>query len=56
MKKIFLTLPLLVILFCAASCANKVIDIKSPCVSVEDGPCGPKKSVNDWWIKKSQNS
>ena len=27
---------------------NKVIDIKSPCVSTEDGPCGPRKPVNVW--------
>jgi len=33
------------------SCSNKVVDIKSPCVSSEDGPCGPKKPINDWWIK-----
>jgi hypothetical protein len=27
-------------------------DLKSPCVGIEDSPCGPKRSVNDWWIKK----
>lgn len=34
-----------------ASCSQHTIDIKSPCVSLEEGPCGPKRSVNDWWIK-----
>jgi hypothetical protein len=34
-----------------SSCSTKVVDIKSPCVSSEDGPCGPKKPINDWWIK-----
>jgi hypothetical protein len=33
-----------------------VIDVKSPCVSTEDGPCGPKRPVNDWWIKGTPNS
>ncbi len=40
----------------AASCSSKVVDVKSPCVSKDGGPCGPKKSINDWWIKKSENS
>jgi hypothetical protein len=44
------------ILFCLlaalSSCGGgKVLDIKSPCVSNNDGPCGPRKPVNDWWIK-----
>lgn len=34
------------------SCTNKnVIDIKSPCVSLESGPCGQKRPINDWWLK-----
>ncbi len=33
------------------SCSSKTVDIKSPCVSLEGGPCGPKRSVNDWWMK-----
>lgn len=38
------------------SCTGqKVVDIKSPCVSTKEGPCGPKKSINDWWLKKYQN-
>jgi hypothetical protein len=37
-----------------SSCVGgKVMDIKSPCVSTEDGPCGPKKPINDWWLKNN---
>jgi hypothetical protein len=53
MKKI---ISILAVFFFAFSCANKVIDVKSPCVSTEDGPCGPKKSINQWWLNNSQNS
>jgi hypothetical protein len=52
MKKSF---SLLTIFLLLASCAPKVIDVKSPCVSSEDGPCGPKKPINDWWLKNSKN-
>jgi len=52
MKKI---LSILAVLFFAVSCSGKVIDVKSPCVSNDDGPCGPKKSINDWWLKNSKN-
>ncbi len=48
MKKILLILS---VIFLANSCAKKIIDVKSPCVSAEDGPCGSKKSINDWWLK-----
>lgn len=53
MKKILLTLIGLSLLL--SSCGGKprnVIDVKSPCVSTDDGPCGPKRSVNDWWLKQ----
>lgn len=53
MKKL---ISVLAILFFVSSCAGKVIDVKSPCVSKDDGPCGPKKSINDWWLKNSQKS
>jgi len=36
-----------------SSCATKTLDIKSPCVSKDGGPCGPKKPINDWWLGKS---
>jgi hypothetical protein len=53
MKKIIAILTFFIL---ASSCSSKVVDIKSPCVSNEDGPCGPKKPINDWWMKKSKNS
>jgi hypothetical protein len=52
MKKIIL---ILAISFLTVSCSSKVIDVKSPCVSRDDGPCGSKKPINDWWLKNSKN-
>jgi hypothetical protein len=53
MKKFLLILS---VIFLANSCAKKVIDVKSPCVSKEDGPCGPKKSINKWWLDSQGNN
>ncbi len=53
MKKI---LAVLTIFFFVFSCTGKVVDIKSPCVSGDDGPCGPKKPINDWWLKNSSQT
>lgn len=53
MKK---TISVLAVLFFAFSCSSKVVDVKSPCVSTDDGPCGPKKSINNWWLNNSQNN
>ena len=53
MKKIILILSFLALI---SSCSSKTIDIKSPCVSNDGGPCGPKKAINDWWIKNSSGS
>lgn len=51
MKKILLILSLITLI---ASCSrSKTVDVKSPCVSNEDGPCGPKKPINDWWLNKT---
>ncbi|MBL6664573.1 MAG: hypothetical protein ISQ34_01880 [Rickettsiales bacterium] len=44
------------ILLFANSCSSRVIDVKSPCVSTEDGPCGPKKPINNWWLGNTNNS
>ena len=44
-------LVLILLSFFLMSCSSKVIDVKSPCVSIGDGPCGPKKPINDWWLK-----
>lgn len=46
MSKYFLILFAFLVL---QSCtANKVIEVKSPCVSGDGGPCGPRKPVNIW--------
>ncbi len=38
-----------------SSCSGgRVVDIKSPCVSTNDGPCGPRQSINDWWLKNNK--
>jgi hypothetical protein len=53
MKRIILVLSLLTLV---SSCKSKTIDIKSPCVSNDGGPCGPKKPINDWWLKNSKSN
>jgi len=50
------TLLFSTILLFANSCSSQVVDVKSPCVSAEDGPCGPKRSINTWWLGNSNNS
>ncbi len=45
-----LVLVVLVGLSCSA-CTKKYEDLKSPCVGIDGSPCGPKRSVNDWWAK-----
>lgn len=52
MKNILLAITFLMFL---SACSNKVVDVKSPCVSNNDGPCGPKKPINDWWLKDYKN-
>jgi hypothetical protein len=52
MKNIILLLLFISIFSCSS---NKVVDLKSPCVSIEDGPCGSKKPINDWWLKEKSN-
>lgn len=38
--------------FLLNSCVNtKVVDVKSPCVSGQDGPCGPRRPVNTWLME-----
>ena len=51
-RKNFITVVFMLTLSLITSCSDgNVIDIKSPCVSLEDGPCGPKRPINDWWLK-----
>lgn len=54
MKKIATKISVVFLVFLAiSSCSTKTLDVKSPCVSKEDGPCGPRKPINDWWLGKS---
>jgi hypothetical protein len=50
MKKYFIIL-LLFLVFQSCS-SNRVIEIKSPCVSADDGPCGPRIPINTWLNNK----
>ena len=50
MKKIILLF--LTLTFISSCSGGRTLDIKSPCVSNDDGPCGPRKSINDWWLKE----
>ncbi len=48
---------IILLLTILSSCTKKMVDIKSPCVSIEqESPCGPKKPINEWWIKDGQNN
>lgn len=50
---------IILFLFVAAisSCSTgNVVDVKSPCVSNDNGPCGPKKPINDWWLNNNNNN
>ncbi len=39
---------LFLFIFLQSCVANRVIEVKSPCVSGEDGPCGPRRIINTW--------
>lgn len=52
-KSAFCLISLIVM---TANCSKKVVDIKSPCASNDGGPCGPRKPVNDWWLKQQKNN
>lgn len=52
MKKYLL---FLFVFFALQSCAaNRVIEVKSPCVSIDGGPCGPRRPINTWLEKTSE--
>lgn len=42
MKKIVIFL----LLITASACTTKTEDLRSPCVSLEGGPCGPRVPLN----------
>lgn len=48
MKRSIVIIASLLIL---SACSAARPDLKSPCVGVENSPCGPHRAVNDWWLK-----
>ncbi len=50
MIRLFNVLLLIVVLVAPVACTKKREDLKSPCVGADDSPCGPHRSVNDWWM------
>ena len=51
MLKYFLIL--FVFLSLQSCTANRVIEVKSPCVSGDGGPCGPRRPINTWMNQSS---
>ena len=47
LKRLLITLSILLPL---AACSGERDDLKSPCVGAAGSPCGPHRSVNDWWL------
>ena len=52
LKYILILLTFLTLQSCTT---GRVIEVKSPCVSGEDGPCGPRRYINTW-LNQSQLS
>lgn len=49
MRNILKCFVILSVIFLVQSCArSKVVDVKSPCVSGENGPCSVRKPINTW--------
>ena len=53
--------PMKWIMVCTAmlvlsACDSSIEVLKSPCAGLEDSPCGPKRPVNDWWLKQDDAS
>lgn len=34
-----------------SACSSPPSELKSPCVSADGGPCGPRIKINDAWMK-----
>ena len=55
-NKVLKYLLFFTISFCINSCSTPVVDVKSPCVSNEDGPCGVKRPINTWLLGDKKKS
>jgi hypothetical protein len=43
----------MVALLALTACDSEKVEIqKSPCVGLEGSPCGPKRPVNEQWLKE----
>lgn len=42
---------ILALLALSACESEKVEILKSPCVGLEGSPCGPKRQINEQWLK-----
>ena len=52
MKKTLKYILILFTILILQSCIRtKVVDVKSPCVSTEDGPCSIRTPINSWMSK-----
>lgn len=43
-------------LFFAAACTQKQPELKSPCVGLEDSPCGKRIPANEHWLGDARDS
>ena len=50
MRKVFVAVCLVCSLLVMQGCQKDMPELKSPCVGAEGSPCGPTRSVNDWWM------
>ena len=51
MKSLVKCFTILAIMFTVQSCVrSKIIDVKSPCVSGNGGPCDVRQPINTWMM------
>lgn len=43
-----LLICMMVVVAGLSACSNEPPNLKSPCVGLEDSPCGPKRPANGW--------
>lgn len=51
-KNLFKCFIMLIVMCSIQSCVrSKVVDVKSPCVSGNGGPCDVRQPINTWMMK-----